>query len=175
MRHQAVHHGDLPVRSWQQMLGEAVSDAAADRCRYGGNPVHLGQHRATQGRGVVASQYAGRRAGVATYLNNTAADRLLAVLPFSFDYGLSQLTTAFSVGASVVLMDYLLPRDVIRAVARYTVTGLAAVPPLWNQLAGLPWPDEAVASCAISPTPAAPCRWPPRLSCRRPCPTPRCF
>jgi len=83
---------------------------------------------------------------VASYLNNSAADRLLAVLPFSFDYGLSQLTTAFSVGASVVLMDYLLPRDVIRAVARHAVTGLAAVPPLWNQLAGLSWPEEAVAS-----------------------------
>ena len=80
---------------------------------------------------------------VATYLENTFEDRLLAVLPFSFDYGLSQLTTAFSVGASVVLMDYLLPRDVIRAVARYEVTGLAAVPPLWNQLADLPWPEEA--------------------------------
>ena len=81
---------------------------------------------------------------VATYLENTMEDRLLAVLPFSFDYGLSQLTTAFSVGASVVLMDYLLPRDVVRAVGRYGVTGLAAVPPLWNQLADLPWPEEAV-------------------------------
>lgn len=83
---------------------------------------------------------------VSIYLGNSAADRLLAVLPFSFDYGLSQLTTAFRVGASVVLMDYLLPRDVIRAVARYAVTGLAAVPPLWNQLAALEWPSEAVDS-----------------------------
>ena len=32
---------------------------------------------------------------VASYLENTAADRILAVLPLSFDYGLSQLTTAF--------------------------------------------------------------------------------
>ncbi len=80
---------------------------------------------------------------VAQYLNNSANDRLLAVLPFSFDYGLSQLTTAFSVGASVVLMEYLLPRDVIRAIARYHATGLAAVPPLWNQLAKLEWSDEA--------------------------------
>ncbi len=83
---------------------------------------------------------------VAEYLENTPADRLLAVLPFSFDYGLSQCTTAFHVGASVVLMDYLLPRDVIRAVARYRITGLAAVPPLWNQLAILEWPVEAVES-----------------------------
>jgi len=51
---------------------------------------------------------------VASYLENRADDRLLAVLPFSFDYGFSQLSTAFSVGASVVLLEYLLPRDVIR-------------------------------------------------------------
>lgn len=83
---------------------------------------------------------------VASYLNNSASDRLLAVLPLSFDAGLSQLTTAFSVGASAVLMDYLLPKDVIRAVEKYRVTGLAAVPPLWNQLCGLPWPTAAVQS-----------------------------
>lgn len=83
---------------------------------------------------------------VATYLANSREDKLLAVLPFSFDYGLSQLTTAFSVGASVVLMDYLLPRDVIRAVAKHSITGLAAVPPLWKQLALLEWPVEAVQS-----------------------------
>jgi acyl-CoA ligase (AMP-forming) (exosortase A-associated) len=80
---------------------------------------------------------------VAQYLENTSSDRLLAVLPFSFDYGLSQLTTAFSVGASAVLMDYLLPRDVVRTVAKEAITGLAAVPPLWTQIANLPWPEEA--------------------------------
>lgn len=83
---------------------------------------------------------------VAQYLDNTAADRVLAVLPFSFDYGFSQLTTAFSVSASVVLMDYLLPRDVIKAVGRYKITGLAAVPPLWNQLAQLDWPENCAQS-----------------------------
>jgi acyl-CoA ligase (AMP-forming) (exosortase A-associated) len=83
---------------------------------------------------------------VAEYLENVPEDRLLAVLPFSFDYGFSQLTTAFSVGASVSLMDYLLPRDVVKAVARDRITGLAAVPPLWVQLAPLDWPAEAVES-----------------------------
>lgn len=48
---------------------------------------------------------------VASYLNNTADDRLLTVLPFSFDYGRSQLTTAFSRGASVALIDYLPPSE----------------------------------------------------------------
>lgn len=78
---------------------------------------------------------------VAEYLGNTAEDRILAVLPLSFDYGLSQLTTAFRVGACAVLMNYLLPRDVIRMVARERITGLAAVPPLWVQLAQLDWPE----------------------------------
>lgn len=80
---------------------------------------------------------------VAQYLDNTSEDRLLAVLPFSFDYGFSQLTTAFCVGASVSLLDYLLPNDVIKVVVRDRITGLAGVPPLWVQLAQLNWPGEA--------------------------------
>jgi acyl-CoA ligase (AMP-forming) (exosortase A-associated) len=80
---------------------------------------------------------------VAQYLENTPEDRLLAVLPFSFDYGFSQMSTAFRVGACVVLMDYLLPRDVINAVVRERITGLAGVPPLWSQLADLSWPADA--------------------------------
>ena len=83
---------------------------------------------------------------VTGYLGNSSADRVLAVLPLSFDAGLSQLTTAFSVGAAVVLMDYLLPRDVLRAVVRYGITGLAAVPSLWNQLKELEWPVQATQS-----------------------------
>ena len=95
-------------------------------------------------KGVVLSHrnlVAGARS-VAAYLENTAEDRLLSVLPLSFDAGLSQLTSAFAAGASIALMDYLLPRDVIRAAARHHVTGLAGVPPLWNQLRDLPWPQE---------------------------------
>ncbi len=79
---------------------------------------------------------------VASYLNNNSDDRILAVLPFSFDYGLSQLSTAFSVGACVILMEYLFPNDVIKAVSKYKITGLAAVPPLWIQLAQLEWPES---------------------------------
>src|ERR1035437_1612120 len=49
---------------------------------------------------------------VSQYLENRPEDRILSVLPLSFDYGLSQLTTAFRVGACAVLMNYLFPRDV---------------------------------------------------------------
>lgn len=78
---------------------------------------------------------------VSHYLQNTSEDKLLAVLPLSFDYGLSQLTTAFYVGATVVLFNYLFPRDIVKAVVDEGITGLAAVPPLWIQLAQLSWPQ----------------------------------
>lgn len=79
---------------------------------------------------------------VASYLENRADDTLLAALPLSFDAGFSQLTTAFHVGARVVLLNYLLPRDVLKAVVREKVTGLTAVPPLWIQLSRLEWPES---------------------------------
>lgn len=79
---------------------------------------------------------------VAEYLRNDADDVIVAALPFSFDAGFSQMTTAFSVGASVALLDYLVPRDVIKACSRYRATGLAGVPPLWTQLVALDWPHD---------------------------------
>jgi acyl-CoA ligase (AMP-forming) (exosortase A-associated) len=96
-----------------------------------------------QPKGVVLSHrnlVAGARS-VAAYLHNRAEDRILAVLPLSFDYGLSQLTTAFLSGACAVLINYLLPRDIVRMVERERITGLAAVPPLWIQLSQLDWPE----------------------------------
>src|SRR5690606_8809306 len=77
---------------------------------------------------------------VATYLENVPEDRILAALPLSFDYGLSQVTTALHVGATVVLHNHLMPADTIRAVARERITGLAGVPPLWMQLTSVEWP-----------------------------------
>ncbi|HSG23217.1 MAG TPA: acyl-CoA ligase (AMP-forming), exosortase A system-associated, partial [Azonexus sp.] len=93
-------------------------------------------------KGVVLSHrnmVAGAKS-VASYLKNHAGDTLLAALPLSFDAGFSQLTTAFHVGARVVLLNYLLPRDVIKAIEREKVTGLTAVPPLYIQLTQLKWP-----------------------------------
>lgn len=82
-------------------------------------------------------------ASVSGYLENTETDRILAVLPFSFDAGLSQLTTGFAAGATVVLMTYLLPRDVVRQCAKERITGLTCVPPLWIRLAREDWPAES--------------------------------
>lgn len=83
---------------------------------------------------------------VSQYLKLTAEDIILAVLPLSFDYGLNQLTSAFLVGAQCILLDYLLPNDVIKAVNKFQVTGLAAVPPLWAQLTQAKWPENGLPS-----------------------------
>ena len=81
---------------------------------------------------------------VAGYLENTSSDTLLAALPLSFDAGFSQLTTAFHAGARVVLLNYLLPRDVLDTLEKERVTGLTAVPPLWIQLSQLDWSASIV-------------------------------
>jgi acyl-CoA ligase (AMP-forming) (exosortase A-associated) len=93
-------------------------------------------------KGVVLSHrnmVAGAKS-VASYLENGPQDTLLAALPLSFDAGFSQLTTAFHAGARVVLLNYLLPRDVLKTMQREKVTGLTAVPPLYIQLSQLEWP-----------------------------------
>ncbi len=80
---------------------------------------------------------------VAHYLCLEADDVTLAVLPLSFDYGQNQLFSTWYAGGAVVPLDYLFPRDVAKACAKHRVTTLAAVPPLWVQLAEVDWPSEA--------------------------------
>ncbi len=80
---------------------------------------------------------------VAKYLHNSREDNIMALLPLSFDYGLSQLTTSFLVGANCILFDYLLASDIPKAITKHNVTGLAAVPTLWAKLCNIKWPKEA--------------------------------
>jgi acyl-CoA synthetase (AMP-forming)/AMP-acid ligase II len=67
------------------------------------------------------------------------------VLPLSFDYGQSQLLSTWYAGAAAAPLDYLTPRDVVKAVGRHAITTIGAVPPLWVQLAELDWPTETAA------------------------------
>lgn len=77
---------------------------------------------------------------VASYLENVRDDRILSLLPLSFDAGFSQLTTGFHAGACIVLLDYLLAGDVVRSIREQRITGITGVPPLWSQLADAKWP-----------------------------------
>jgi acyl-CoA ligase (AMP-forming) (exosortase A-associated) len=80
---------------------------------------------------------------VAHYLRLAPRDRVLGVLPLSFDYGQNQLLSTWAAGACVVPIEYLAARDVIRAVETHGITTLAGVPPLWVQLVEAPWPPKA--------------------------------
>jgi acyl-CoA synthetase (AMP-forming)/AMP-acid ligase II len=81
-------------------------------------------------------------ASVAHYLDVLPKDRTLCVLPLSFDYGQNQLFNSWYGGAVAMPLDYLTPRDVVRAVGRHDVTTLAGVPPLWVQLIEVDWPSD---------------------------------
>jgi long-chain acyl-CoA synthetase len=68
-------------------------------------------------------------ASICTYLENTADDVILSVLPLSFTYGLGQVTTAFHAGATLVLeRSFTYPRAVLETMRRECVTGFPIVP-----------------------------------------------
>ncbi|MEC5161284.1 MULTISPECIES: acyl-CoA ligase (AMP-forming), exosortase A system-associated [unclassified Janthinobacterium] len=132
----------LRLLGWNACLARAVPGAAARGIDSDMVAILYTSGSTGKPKGVVLSHrnlVAGAQS-VAAYLGNTAQDRILCLLPLSFDYGLSQLTTAFSCGACAVLMNHLLLRDVIDTVEEERITGLAAVPPLWIQLSQLSWP-----------------------------------
>lgn len=121
-------------------LGEVLSASGSDRRRTS-IETDLGTILYTSGstgmpKGVAFSQrnlVVGAQI-VSTYLANTKHDRILSVLPFSFDYGLNQLTTALLVGATLIVQHSRLPGDLARGIQRSRATGLAGVPPVWSLL-----------------------------------------
>jgi acyl-CoA ligase (AMP-forming) (exosortase A-associated) len=71
---------------------------------------------------------------VRTYLGITASDRILSVLPFSFDYGLNQLLTSVEQGACIVPFTFQFGDQIVAALVRHEITGLAGVPTIWSIL-----------------------------------------
>lgn len=76
--------------------------------------------------------------GVTTYLNNTADDRLISVLPLYFGYGLSQLLTSVGAGACLSLApSFTYPNEIVDVLERNKITGLAGVPAHFEMLLGM--------------------------------------
>jgi acyl-CoA synthetase (AMP-forming)/AMP-acid ligase II len=71
---------------------------------------------------------------VADYLGLTHKDRTLALMPFSFDYGLNQVLSTFHAGGAVVIQRSAFAPDICRTLLAHDVTGLAGVPSLWSDL-----------------------------------------
>ena len=72
---------------------------------------------------------------VSTYLDISEQERILAVLPFSFDAGMNQLMTAFQQGATIVLIKFVFAKEIIGALLAEKITALAGVPTVWSLLA----------------------------------------
>lgn len=68
---------------------------------------------------------------VRTYLGITPDERILSVLPFSFDYGLNQLLTAVEQGALTVVLTFRFGDEIVRALRDHQITALAGVPTIW--------------------------------------------
>lgn len=71
---------------------------------------------------------------VSQYLRINENDKILSILPFSFDYGLNQLMTCVHTGASIVLHQFVFPKDLIDILVREQITGMAVVPSVWPKL-----------------------------------------
>lgn len=75
---------------------------------------------------------------IATYLDNTGDDVVFSALPLAFSYGLYQLLTAVTVGATLVLeKSFTFPHHALGVMQAERVTGLPAVPTMLNLLLGL--------------------------------------
>jgi long-chain acyl-CoA synthetase len=83
----------------------------------------------------VMHTHAGLRAStfsIVEYLENTADDVVLVVLPLSFGYGLTNLLCATYVGATVVLeKSFSFAYPIVEAMVKHRVTGFAGVPTIW--------------------------------------------
>lgn len=69
---------------------------------------------------------------VSDYLGITSKDRIIGVLPLSFDAGLNQLMTAIQQGGTFVPMTFTFAREIVKTLEREQVTGMAGVPTLWS-------------------------------------------
>ena len=145
-----VDGGDCETQITQ--LAWSEFDSTSDLC-YAGHETDVAAILYTSGstgspKGVVLSQ-ANMTIGalsVADYLGNNHTDRILALLPLSFDAGFSQVSTAFASGAAVHLQDFFLPQDAVKSVKKRQITGITGVPPLWHQLAAAKWEQGAADS-----------------------------
>ena len=72
---------------------------------------------------------------ICAYLENTAQDVILNVLPLSFGYGLTQVLTASRCGACLVLeASFAYPARTLQLIVREKVTGLPIIPTMSSQL-----------------------------------------
>jgi acyl-CoA synthetase (AMP-forming)/AMP-acid ligase II len=68
---------------------------------------------------------------VSSYLENKHDDRLLGVLPLSFDAGLNQLTCCALMGMTYVMKSFRFPGELVDVMLKERITGFAGIPTIW--------------------------------------------
>jgi acyl-CoA synthetase (AMP-forming)/AMP-acid ligase II len=68
-------------------------------------------------------------------LGISSRDRIVGVLPLSFDAGLNQLMTAIQQGGTYVPMTFVFAREIVQTLQQEQITGMAGVPTLWSLMA----------------------------------------
>ncbi len=134
-----------PLHASQRVLRvEEIGDAAefAPVPRAATDPAQIIYTSGSTGqpKGVVVS-HANLRASVqavTSYLGITRTDRIAGILPFGFVYGMSQVLCTVGTGAALVVERSPLASRLVAELRTQRVTVLAAVPPLWLQLLGVP-------------------------------------
>ncbi|PWC34824.1 AMP-binding protein [Azospirillum sp. TSO22-1] len=72
---------------------------------------------------------------IAGYLRNTPDDVVLCLLPLTFGYGLSQVTTSALIGFTLVLeRSFAFPLDTLKRMVEHRITGLPGVPTVFATL-----------------------------------------
>jgi acyl-CoA ligase (AMP-forming) (exosortase A-associated) len=136
--------GDANIPSgirYRELLAEAAQPIPARRIDRDAAMILYTSGSTGRPKGVVVSHrnlVSGAHC-VAQYLGNVAEDRILAALPLSFDYGFSQVSTAFAVGACAVLTNYSTAAALLQDVNAERITGLGGVPTMWAHLASTEW------------------------------------
>ena len=128
--------GDGAENAGYTSFGSVLSAGADHETPYAGIVIDLAMLVYTSGstgfpKGVMMThQNVVAAAGsITTYLENTADDVILNVLPISFDYGLYQILMAFQVGATLVLeKSFAFPQAILNRLAEEKVTGFPIVP-----------------------------------------------
>lgn len=134
----ATESHSVPVLSYHDWLSRVSEEVCADVAMENDLAAILYTSGSTgRPKGVMLS-HANVLAGasiVSEYLDITHRDRILAALPFSFDAGLNQLTTAIQQSGTIVLVNFVFGRTIVDQLVNEKITGLAGVPPLWSLLA----------------------------------------
>jgi acyl-CoA ligase (AMP-forming) (exosortase A-associated) len=68
---------------------------------------------------------------VTSYLGNIPEDRLLGVLPLSFDYGLNQVVGSALLGMTYVMKSFRFPVELVNVLQKEKITGFAGIPTIW--------------------------------------------